>query len=72
MSTTFDYWGICNDCHFNGKLTFTWIEGEDYHDSEALGYLFEQSCPCCGVHDNTLIPLDEFHEMRQFLHLTPP
>jgi hypothetical protein len=69
MQQRFQYWGICNDCLFNGMLIFTFIPGEDYRDSEAFGYMLEQSCPSCGTQDNVLVPLDEFTEMIETLQL---
>ncbi|QEP44506.1 hypothetical protein D5085_16010 [Ectothiorhodospiraceae bacterium BW-2] len=63
----FQYWGICGECHFDGKLNFSYIDGEDYDDSDALGYMLEQSCPSCGAIDNILIPMEEYLTMTTTL-----
>jgi hypothetical protein len=59
----FKAWGQCIDCHFEGMIEYSHIEGEDYEDSEAIGVMLIQHCPSCDTTEHALIPIDYYHEM---------
>lgn len=65
MTGTFKVWGVCIDCHFEGPIEYTHIEGEDYDDNEALGVMLIQRCPACESLENALIPLDYYRQMLE-------
>ncbi len=65
MTGMFRVWGVCIDCHFEGPLEYTHIEGENYTDNEALGVMLLQRCPACETVENALIPLDYYHQMLE-------
>ena len=37
---------------------------EDYVDEEALGYMMDTLCPCCGLEEAVLVVVDEYREME--------
>lgn len=63
----FRAWGHCFDCHFEGMLEYSHIEGEDYDDNEALGVMLLQHCPACDTTEHALIPIDYYREMMEDL-----
>ncbi len=63
----FRAWGHCFDCHFEGMLEYSHIEGEDYEDSEAIGVMLIQHCPACETTEHALIPIDYYREMMEDL-----
>ncbi|MCW8827344.1 MAG: hypothetical protein OQK78_13070 [Gammaproteobacteria bacterium] len=62
MSKRFKVWGHCDDCHFDGLIYFSMIDGEDYDDPDSLGVMLVQDCPSCEVSVNTFIPMDLYQE----------
>jgi len=63
----FKAWGHCFDCHFEGLLEYSHIEGEDYEDHEAIGVMLLQHCPACETTEHALIPIDYYREMMENL-----
>lgn len=62
MSKIIRVWSHCDDCHFDGLIEYSMIEGEDYDDPDSLGVMLLQNCPACEVSVNTFIPTDLFQE----------
>ncbi len=62
---TFKAWGHCIDCHYEGILFYTHIDGEDYNDNESMGVMLKQYCPACETEENALIPNNYYQEMLQ-------
>ena len=62
MSTKFKVWGHCDDCHFDGMIYYSMIEGEDYNDPDSLGVMLLQHCSACELSVNTFIPTDLYQE----------
>lgn len=62
---TFRAWGQCIDCHFEGMLEYSHIEGETYEKVEAVMLL--QHCPACETTEHALIPFDYYEEMMMEL-----
>jgi len=56
-------WHECADCGFQGTFCFEYIEGEDYSDEYALGYLMTTSCPSCEYSESLYIGIDHYREM---------
>lgn len=65
MTGMFRVWGVCIDCHFEGPIEYTHIEGEDYDDSEALGVMLIQRCPACESLEHALVPYDYYRQMLE-------
>ncbi len=63
----FKAWGHCFDCHFEGTIEYSYIEGEDYDDVEAIGVMLVQHCPSCDTIEHALIPIDYYQEMMEDL-----
>lgn len=62
MTKKFRVWSHCDDCHFDGLIDYSMIEGEDYDDPESLGVMLLQHCPACETAVNTFIPTDLYQE----------
>ena len=62
MSKEFKVWGHCDDCHFDGPIYYSMIEGGDYDDPDSLGVMLLQDCPACELSVNTFIPTDLYQE----------
>jgi hypothetical protein len=62
LSKKIKVWGHCDDCHFEGLIYFSMVEGEDYDDPDSLGVMLLQQCPACDLSVNTLIPTDLYQE----------
>jgi len=60
---TFQHWGNCDECGFQGLIEFQSRSDEDYSDEEALGFMMDSSCPACGHEEAVLVVLEEYQEM---------
>ena len=57
----FKAWGQCIDCHFEGMLEYTHIDGEVYEEVDAV--MLVQYCPSCETTENALIPYHYYEQM---------
>jgi len=56
-------WHECTECGFQGTFYFAHIEGEDYSDEYALGYLMLTNCPSCENSESLYISVEHYREM---------
>jgi hypothetical protein len=59
----FRVWGQCIDCHFEGMLEYSHIEGEPYTEVEAV--MLVQHCPACETTEHALIPYAYYEQMME-------
>jgi hypothetical protein len=60
---TFQHWGHCDQCGFQGLMVFRSRRDEDYSDEEALGFMMDSSCPACGHEEAVLVVVEEYQDM---------
>lgn len=60
---SYQHWGTCDECGFQGLLMFQSRRGEDYSDEDALGFMMDSSCPACGNEESVLVVVEEYLEM---------
>ena len=59
----YQHWGTCDECGFQGLITFQSRSEEDYSDEDALGFMMDSSCPACGNEESVLVVVEEYLEM---------
>jgi predicted RNA-binding Zn-ribbon protein involved in translation (DUF1610 family) len=60
---SYEHWGACDECGFQGLLLFQSRRGEDYEDEDALGFVMDSSCPACGHEEAVLVVVEQYREM---------
>ena len=63
ISDSYQQWGTCDECGFQGLLMYRSRTEEDYSDEEALGFMMDSSCPACGSEEAVLVVVEEYQEM---------
>lgn len=59
----FRAWGHCIDCHFEGMLEYSHIEGEVYKGEDVVAVMLLQHCPACETTEHTMVPFDYYEKM---------
>ncbi len=52
--------GQCDECGYQGTMTFEHLKSESYNDPGAGFYMLKSTCPACEQEENVLVTVEEY------------